>query len=119
MVGLSVLNRLNRVLFTHNHFDGLVLFDHFFIDVTKTGNDNDIADLHMMSGCPIDANNARTRLGWRHDISHETVAIGHIPNVYLFVLKKLRSIENVFIDSDGAFVINIRVGNRGAVNFGF
>ena len=79
---------------------------------------DDIAHLHLACGGAIEAD-ASAVAGTLDDIRVEAFAVHIVDNIYAFACNESGGIHQCFIDGDTAHVIQVRLGDRGAMNLGF
>ena len=95
---------------------GLMAGEFFFCQGHETGDNDDIALLGQVSRSPVDADGGRAAWG-RQGIGFEAVAVGDVPNMDVFMRKDIRSLEQIEVDRNAAFVMQVGVGDRGSMNF--
>ncbi len=73
--------------------------------------------LVQVRGGAIDTNHAGTSFGGQ-GISHQARAVGNVPNVNGLERKDIRRLQQRRVNAHTAFVGDVRMRNRGAVDFG-
>ena len=77
------------------------------------GDDNQITHRSPARGRAIDRDDAAAALG-ADRVSDETFAVVDVPDMDLFVFANIGSVQQVFVDGAGAFVVEFAVGDAGA-----
>ena len=72
----------------------------------------------LVRGGAIDRDDAGLG-GGTNRVSDETFTIADVIDVDLFVFQDAGEIEQISIDCTGSFIVHLRVGHAGAMEFGF
>src|SRR5690606_24165590 len=79
------------------------------------GEDHEITGLIQVCRCAVDAHGARASRTLER-VGAQARPAGHVPDVDLLVGEDLRTIHQIPIDGDAAFVVEVGVGDGGAVD---
>ena len=81
-------------------------------------NDNRVADLHKVRCRTVHTDTAATALT-RNGIRFQACTIGIVHHLHLFTGVDMCRVHEVFINGDTSDVVQVGLGNRYAVDFGF
>ncbi|KAG1466432.1 hypothetical protein G6F57_013260 [Rhizopus arrhizus] len=83
----------------------------------ERGDDDDVTDLHVARGATVERDNAAAGFG-ADGIGREARTVGHVPDVHLLELADAGGSQQVVVDGDRAFVVQLGMGDGGAVDLG-
>src|SRR5512145_3209823 len=89
-----------------------------FRHLGEGGDDEQVAHGGAARGRAVDRDDAGAAFA-ADGVGDETLAIVDVPDVNLFVLHQVGGGQQVFVDGAGAFVMQLAVGDGGAVDLGF
>ena len=105
------------VLFVDEDQLRLVLGHVFLVNLGKSRNDEQIAHAGATCCGAVDGNHAAATLAL-DSVGHKAFAVVDIPDMDLFVFGNIGSVQQVFINGAGAFVVQLALGGLDAVNLG-
>lgn len=109
---------LDAIVRVDKHQFGLEAQDFFFIKLRESSNDDQVTHRSAPGGRAIDRDDAAATL-CAYGVCHKTLAIVDIPDMDLLVLADVAGVQQVLVNRAGAFVVQLAVGDAGAVDFGF
>ena len=71
----------------------------------------------MARGAAVERDDAAALIGTDR-VRGEPGAVGDVPDVHLFELADAGGVQQQAVDGDGAFVVQLRMGDGGAVDLG-
>src|SRR5690606_2079913 len=107
----------DAVVLVDQHDDGLVLFRLFVRHRTVGANDQQIAHLGSTRRRAIERDLAAAALAF-DNVGGKALAVVDVVQLDALVLFHARGIEEVLVDTAGAFVIQVGLSHRDAVNLG-
>ena len=97
---------------------GLVSGDFRLIKIRKSGDDEDVTGARISRCRTIDRDNAGATFT-PNRVGRKTGAVVDVPDVDTLVNEDVGSVQKVFINRAGAFVIEVNAGCRDAMKLGF
>lgn len=95
-----------------------MFFAVFFVHVGVGADDDEVALLREAGGGTVDADDAGIFLAL-YNVGGETVTVIDVEDVDLLVGNDVGFIHDGAVDGDRAFVMEVGLGHRGAVNLAF
>src|SRR3984957_16164297 len=114
-IPLLVRDRHDSVATVHVHHPGPVRRSFLGHHPTIAGQNDEVAGLNEVGSGPIDAD-VTGATSTRDDVGGQTGAVGDVVDVDLFVLQEARALHEIQVDGDGADVVQVGPGDRGAMD---
>ena len=93
--------------------------DHFLLAQDRIGTDDDsVSGPGFMRRRTVDGHHTRSTRG-ANRISRKAFAIVNVINLDLLILMNTGSLEQIFINGTGPFVLKLGMSDAGAMQFGF
>ena len=89
----------------------------FLAHAGECRHDDQVTDLHMARGTAIERDDATAFIGTQ-GVGRKTRTVGHVPDVHLLEFEDAAGIQQQAIDGDGTFVVELGMGDGGAVDLG-
>ena len=86
--------------------------------LTITDDDNDVALRIQTSGCPIETDNSGAT-STSNGVCFQAGAVADIDHLYYFIGIDIGSFQQIEVDGDAADIVQVGLGNGGAVNLAF
>ena len=93
-----------------------MFFDLSFGVFAVANDDHNVVDFDESGCCTVDADFSRATDAWDHVGSNST-AVGNIQDVNLFEGDHFSGLQQIQVDGDAAFVVQIRLSDSCAVDF--
>jgi hypothetical protein len=87
------------------------------LNIGVSGNDDQVARASLVSSSTIDLNNAGMDLS-NNRIGRESLAIGDVVDINLLIFHQASQIQEVFVNGQTSFVMQLGIGDRGTMDFG-
>ena len=110
--------RLDAVVLVHEHQPGLGVVELVLVHHRERRDDHQVAHGGAARGRAVERDDAAAARGAQR-VGDQALAVVHVPDVHLFVLAQVGGVQQVFVDGARALVVELAVGDAGAVDLGF